>query len=336
MIATEKSDKPHFYHWDVNINTSARQDPLDAIRFPDLPYYLEPGDRDQYTDYIGMYFAGTNFLPYLEQGGRETSTRTDMFLTQGITLTPLKGLSFKGNFTYRLQTRNYQDVQSKVEVIENKDLTNLIIGNGFSGNDWINNVNNHDQYYVINAFADYTIESNDHDFKAMVGFNQEWGNNQFVRARAFSLITPGITDLNATVGSQETYGGKSDVALRGVFYRLNYIYKDRYLLEANGRYDGTSRFPEDDRFGFFPSFSVGWRLSEEAFMSNTSSWLDNLKFRASYGTLGNQLLGNNFYPYIPTMGSGASPIMLSAGNRTPYVAAAGLVSPTLTWETVGI
>ncbi|MEQ8879003.1 MAG: SusC/RagA family TonB-linked outer membrane protein [Cyclobacteriaceae bacterium] len=106
-----------------------------------------------------------------------------------------------------------------------------------------------------------------------------------------------------------------------------------------GRYDGTSRFPKDDRFGFFPSFSVGWRISNEAFMSGTSAWLDNLKIRASYGELGNQLLvddDNNpiYYPYIPTMSAGASGYMMNGGAFTPYVNRPGLVSPTLTWETV--
>jgi TonB-linked SusC/RagA family outer membrane protein len=126
---------------------------------------------------------------------------------------------------------------------------------------------------------------------------------------------------------------------------LNYIFKDRYLVEANGRYDGTSRFPKDDRFGFFPSFSLGWRISNENFMADTKSWLDNLKLRASYGELGNQLLFEQiippppapvpiYYPYIPTMESGTSPYMMSSGNRIPYVSPAGLVSPTLTWETV--
>ena len=76
-----------------------------------------------------------------------------------------------------------------------------------------------------------------------------------------------------------------------------YIFQDKYLLEANGRYDGTSRFPKDDRFGFFPSFSAGWRISEENFMTGTRGIVDNLKIRASYGTLGNQLLGSNYYPY---------------------------------------
>jgi TonB-linked SusC/RagA family outer membrane protein len=343
LISTEKSDKPHFYHWDVNINTSARQDPLDPLWFPDLPFYLEEGDRADFEQYIGMPFGGTNFLPYLEDGGRQTWTRTDMTLTQGATLDLFKGFKIRGDFSYRYQTRNYQDVQSKIEVISNRDLAGgLIIDNGFSGNDWIDNRVNNDQYYVFNTYAEYTLDKfNDHFFKGMVGFNQEWGNWQQVRARAFGLITPSITDINATTGNQETYGQKEHTSLRGVFYRLNYNYKERYLLELNGRYDGTSRFPEDDRFGFFPSFSLGWRLSNEAFMSGTSGWLDNLKLRASYGELGNQLIfrGNNnnipdYYPAIPTMGSSQSPYMMSAGSRTPAISAAGLVSPTLTWETV--
>ncbi len=336
LISTEISDIPHFYNWDVNINTSARQSPLDPVAFPDLPYYVNPGDHDQYSQWIGRYFGGTSFFEYLENGGRQTFTKTNTTLTQGVTLTPLKGLRIRGDFSYSLYNRSFQDVSSRVTVLnESPNLLNdTFWSNGFSGNDWINNISDHNQYFVLNSYADYTIDQGSHYFKAMVGFNQEWGNNQMIRSQAYSLITPQITDLNATTGAQETYGSKSHVALRGVFYRVNYIFKDRYLVEANGRYDGTSRFPEDDRFGFFPSFSAGWRLSEESFMSGTSSWLDNLKIRASYGTLGNQLLGSNYYPYIPSMGIGASPIMFSSGQRSPYVSASGLVSPTLTWETV--
>ncbi|MEZ4901234.1 MAG: TonB-dependent receptor [Spirosomataceae bacterium] len=93
------------------------------------------------------------------------------------------------------------------------------------------------------------------------------------------------------------------------------------------------RFPQDSRFGFFPSFSAGWRISNEKFMASTKGWLDNLKLRASYGTLGNQLLGNNYYPYVASMGTGQSSYMF-ASSAIPYVSAAGLVSPSLTWETV--
>ncbi|WP_233752726.1 SusC/RagA family TonB-linked outer membrane protein [Flavilitoribacter nigricans] len=336
VFNTQVSDKPHFYNWDVNINTVARVSPILPIEFPDLDYYLTPGDRDQFAPYIGKHFASLNFFPYLEQGGRENYTVNDLWLTQGLSLTPLSGLRIRGEFSYNTYHRDYQDVASKIEVIESQDIqTGVQIGNGFSGNDWINNISNYNQYYVLNTYAEYTFDKSDfHFFKAMVGFNQEWGRNSFIRSQANTLITPLVTDLNATTGGQQTFGGKSHVSLRGTFYRLNYIFKDRYLFEANGRYDGTSRFPKDDRFGFFPSFSVGWRISEEAFMDGTENWLDNLKVRASYGTLGNQLLGNDFYPYVSTMGIGTSPYMMSGGSRTPYVSAAGLVSPTLTWETV--
>ncbi|WKN32956.1 TonB-dependent receptor [Porifericola rhodea] len=339
LITTETSDKPHFYHWDVNINTSARQDPLDAIRFPDLPYYLEPGDRADFEQYIGKYFGGTNFLPYLEDGGRNTWTRNDIILTQGANLTPIKGLNIRGEFSANFTYRDQQDVQSKIEVINNKDLAGgLVIDNGFSGNDWIYNQSENDQYYVINTYADYTIDKNKHFLKTMIGFNQEWGRFEGIATRAYNLITPSITDITATTGNQETYGGKEHTSLRGAFYRVNYIFDDRYLIEANGRYDGSSRFPKEDRFDFYPSLSVGWRISEEGFLSGAGGWLDNLKLRASYGQLGNQLIFNGntpvYYPYIATLGSFNSPYMMTAGARTPVISAPGLVSPTLTWETV--
>ncbi len=339
VFNSQVSDKPHFYNWDVNINTVARVNPILPIKFPDLDHYLEPGDRDEFAQYIGRDFASLNFFPYLEQGGRETFTVNDLWLTQGINITPFNGFRIRGEFSYNTYHRNYEDVASKVEVIENRDLTGLIIGNGFSGNDWINTRSDYNQYYVLNTYAEYVHDAMEsHFFKAMVGFNQEFGRYTHTRAQANTLITPLVPDLNATTGTQQTFGGKSEVAIRGVFYRLNYIYRDKYLFEANGRYDGTSRFPQDDRFGFFPSFSVGWRISEEGFMDGTRGWLDNLKLRASYGELGNQIITDNngnqiFYPYVATMGIGTSPYMLS-NTRIPFVSAAGLVSPTLTWEKV--
>ena len=339
LVTTEKSNKPHFYNWDVNINTFARVNPLNPISFPDLPFYLTPGDKEDYAQYQGMHFQSVNFLPYLEQGGRDTWTRNDIILTQGATITPIEGLNIRGEFSVNYTYRDDQDVRSKVNVIENSDLAALQIGNGFSATDYISNQAQNDQYYVVNTYADYTIDKNNgHYIKAMIGFNQEWGRYQDISAQAFSLITPQVPDLDATVGSQITGGGKEDVSLRGAFFRLNYSYKDRYLFEVNGRYDGTSRFPTNDRFGFFPSFSAAWRISNEAFMSETSSWLDNLKLRISHGTLGNQLLFSggrpDYYPAIAPLGGGQSPYMFSAGARTPYISAAGLVSPTLTWESV--
>lgn len=335
IFNSQVSDKPHFYNWDVNVNTSARKKPIEPLTFPDLPYYLEPGDHDQFARYIGMYFGSVSFMPYLKNGGRETFTTNDTWFTQGITITPVKGLNIKGDFSYRSYWRERQDVQSKIEVLRTQNLTESnLIDNGFSGDDWIANEVNRSQYYVFNTYAEYTVDQlENHYIKAMVGFNQEWGRNNRVFAQARQLVTPLVPDLNTTVGTQQTGGGKNHLTLRGVFYRLNYSFMDKYLLEANGRYDGTSRFPTDSRFGFFPSVSVGWRISNEGFMAGTRTWLDNLKLRASYGELGNQQL-NSYYPYIATLGIGQSNYIMAGTNRTPYVSPAGLVSPDLTWETV--
>lgn len=340
VFNSQNSDKPHFYNWDVNINSLARVNPLQAIQFPDLPYYMTPGDHDKYAPLIGKYFGGTNFFPYLLDGGRETFTKNDLWLSQEAVLTPLPGLKITGNFSYNIYNNVYQDVQSKVEIVSQDLKEANPISYGFSGDDWIKNVNDYNRYYVLNTFAEYTFQNlGKHQLMALVGYNQEMGNYQSATAQARSLITPQVPDLNTTTGTQQTLGGRSQVALRGVFYRVAYNYADRYLLEFNGRYDGTSRFPKNDRFGFFPSFSAGWRVSNEKFMGGTSSWLDNLKLRGSFGTLGNQIIQNRstgaqiYYPSVSTMGSGQAPYIF-AGSLIPYVSAAGLVSPTLTWESV--
>ncbi|MFD1144161.1 SusC/RagA family TonB-linked outer membrane protein [Larkinella insperata] len=339
IFNSQNSDKPHFYNWDVNINSLARVSPIMPVQFPDLDYYVTPGDREKYAPYIGKYFGGTNFFPYLMDGGRTTYTNNDIWLTQGVTLTPLKGLKIRSDFSYNIFNRMYQDVQSKIDIVDANLLAANIVSNGFSGDDWIRNENNYNQYYVFNAFAEYNVPlPTNHNLTAMIGFNQERGQYRYAGAQARALITPQVTDINATTGTQQTFGSKAHVALRGAFYRLNYNYKERYLIEFNGRYDGTSRFPKESRFGFFPSVSAGWRISNEKFMAGTGSWLDNLKLRASYGTLGNQILldGNRnqiYYPYVATMGTGQSPYMFT-NALIPFVSAAGLVSPSLTWETV--
>ncbi|MEN7550687.1 SusC/RagA family TonB-linked outer membrane protein [Rapidithrix thailandica] len=124
-------------------------------------------------------------------------------------------------------------------------------------------------------------------------------------------------------------------AIRGVFYRFNYILNDRYIFETNGRYDGTSRFPTEDRFDFFPSASLAWVVSEESFFKPLKKVVSYMKFRGSAGTLGNQNLGEDnysqVYPYISTMGLSAQSTLLN-GAWVPAVYAPNLVSASLTWE----
>lgn len=101
---------------------------------------------------------------------------------------------------------------------------------------------------------------------AVAGFNQEWYTYRYTGAKAQGILTPNIPVINATTGNQYAYDSAEHWAIRGAFARVNYIFNDRYLFEFNGRYDGTSRFRKEDRFKFFPSFSAGWRVSEESFI----------------------------------------------------------------------
>ncbi|MFB0945524.1 MAG: TonB-dependent receptor [Spirosomataceae bacterium] len=334
----QNSDKPTFYNWDVNINSLARVNPIMPVQFPDLPFYLEQGDRDQYEPLIGKYFGGTNWFPYLLDGGRRTFTNNDIWLTQGLTLTPAEGLKIIGSYSHNSFNREYKDVQSKVEIVSNDLTSPSPITNGFSGNDFVRNETRTNRYNVLNIYGEYSFPMlpTQHNVNLLAGFNQEDGNYRFVGARAFGLISPLVPNITATTGIQQTFGSEEDFSVRGAFYRLNYIFDDRYLIEFNGRYDGSSRFPTETLFGFFTSVSGGWRISEEAFMQDIT-WLNNLKVRASYGQLGNQTLQNGntqvYYPSIATLGAGLSPYQFSSG-QIPFVSAPGLVSPSLTWETV--
>lgn len=332
-----RNDDPHNYHDQWYYQAIAKHF-YSPHTFPDLTYYIEPGDHDKYAHLIGMHLDNRNPLPYLKHGGRDTGTDNDIWLTQGITIAPLKGLKIKGDFSYRYYWEDAEQVQSQIDVLRGFNgfqMTDDIIYKGQSANDWIESNFTRNTYYVLNAYAEYVREDlGDHYIKALVGFNQEYGKNHSVTTRSTQLISPNIHSLTATTGTRTNSDSKNELMLRGMFYRLNYSFKDKYLFEANGRYDGTSRFPKDDRFGFFPSFSLGWRLSEESFMNSTKNWLDQLKIRASYGQLGNQNVGA-YYPYISSMQSGTSTFLLDGGgNLTNYIAPGGLVSNSLTWETV--
>jgi TonB-linked SusC/RagA family outer membrane protein len=334
VLNTQSSDKPHFYSQDVAFNSVLRVEPFRLIDFPDLPFYVKDGDRETYAPLIGKHFVGVNAIPYFENGGRTTFTNHDLWLTQGVTLTPFNGFKVRADYSYNIFNRIYDDVANKIQLVNSNLLAPDLLTSGYSGDDYIASENSNNTYSVLNAYAQYEVQDlKNHGITAMVGINQEEGKNKFIRGQNRALISNGTNDLSATVGSQLATGSRSHVALRGIFYRLNYDFKKKYLLEFNGRYDGSSRFPSESRFGFFPSFSGAWRISNEKFMASTASWLDNLKFRASYGTLGNQLLGTNYYPYISTLGSATSQFIFNnvgAATVTP----AGLVSPTLTWESV--
>jgi len=155
-----------------------------------------------------------------------------------------------------------------------------------------------------------------HAIKALAGFSQEQSWNNWITGTRINFPFLDYQVLNAGgTTDQKASGSGAEWVLRSFFGRMNYDFNSRYLFEANLRYDGSSRFAKGKKYGVFPSFSVGWRISEEGFMESLKNTVSNLKFRASWGQLGNQLIGNypfasfinyNTYVFSSTAVSGAS------------------------------
>ena len=171
----------------------------------------------------------------------------------------------------------------------------------------------------------------------MIGFNQESQTYKGVGLSRNNLIANDIPFLNLATGDRSTSDYMNQWAIRGAFFRLFYAYDDKYLIQVNGRYDGSSRFPKDDRFAFFPTFSLGWRLSQEKFWKPIAHIVNDFKIRGSYGALGNQVLSQGgyaaYYPYISTYSTGEVGYLFN-GEKQMGVYAPGLISDQLTWETV--
>ena len=194
-----------------------------------------------------------------------------------------------------------------------------------------------ENYYSTNIYSDYFKQlDNGHYFKAMVGFNAELYKDRSVSADKSTLITPSVPTINTAVGEPSVAGGYRHTSVAGFFARLNWNYKDRYMLEANGRYDGSSRFIGDKRWGFFPSFSGGWNIAREAFFEETANKLKigTLKLRASWGQLGNTNTNEAWYPFYQTLPQGQNYGWLVNGVRQNYASNPGIVSSEKTWETI--
>ena len=126
----------------------------------------------------------------------------------------------------------------------------------------------------------------------MIGASQEQYKRSYFSATRKDLLDPSLGVIGGAIGESSSTGNVTEWAMRSFFGRINLGWDDKYLLEANLRADGSSRFQKDNRWGYFPSFSAAWRISEENFMKDFT-WLDNLKIRGSYGSLGNNTLGSN-------------------------------------------
>lgn len=247
---------------------------------------------------------------------------------------PVRNLDIRANYSYVRYNRTNMNRSVDVEYSKTPGTILTMPSSKTNGNK-LRTIKGLQSYQAYNAYATYENKfSNAHGVKFTGGFNYETKYYEDLTASRDGLLSDELDDFNLAKGDvMEIKGGKNRYALLGLFYRANYDYKERYLLELSGRYDGSSRFKKGHRFGFFPSISAGWRVSEEAFFEPARKFFDNLKLRFSYGTLGNQQVG--FYDYIQQINTeGILNYSFGDSNKSSYAVVTAPNASNLTWETV--
>ncbi len=328
----------------------------------DYPYnYYDGTGFDRSNGYFGYYQRWGSFFPYGTYKGKyfrhspgylanaNVSNLTTDYVRWGTTLTAdiTKKLNLVTEYSIGITNSRRKNVGGVIELWDfwspfdasniNKSLSQLVAP--ASQHDRVSYINSTDQTQVFNAYLNYAtkIEEN-HNIKATAGTNIEWNEFERIYAERRGLMDPTIGEMGLATGTQWVWPSSTlanpahnQYAIAGFFGRINYDYKNKYLIEVNGRIDGSSRFPSNDRWAFFPSASVGYRITEENFMQSLKPIINSMKIRGSVGSIGNQEIRAN--AFLPTMGT-ISSNWVTNGATTPSVDNPRVVDPYLSWERV--
>lgn len=268
---------------------------------------------------------GDNPTAEANASGENKTKGSESVISGTLTLTPIKDFEILGQYSLRTVTNRDRSLVTPYTVSLKGNVLGIYPAQDGLTESWSQTVRN---YYRLQTSYEKKISK--HTAKLLLGFQAEDNNNSsfFGAKNNFNL---GRYYLSNGEGKSATSGGgASSWAMMSGYGRINYNFDQKYLLEVNGRYDGSSRFTESNRWGFFPSASAGWIISEENFMSKTKKVIDLLKLRVSYGILGNQDIGN--YPYTATINTGYGYYLGDAKTLVDGVAQVALSNSDITWE----
>ena len=284
------------------------------------------------------HYTELSMIPYLQSGTYADTQNNNLTMTGGLEIEPIKDWRIFVDYTYRYNTSDYE-AKKVLPDIPNLDDTGTTQGNrsemyngGAMSGYTRNNMSN--QYQSLNIYTNYNFTLADkHNFTAMLGYQEEYYKYKYLSAAVTQLQYPSNPSLEMADGTRTLGDNRYAWATRGYFGRINYDYMGKYLVEVNGRYDGSSRFSKGNRWGFFPSVSLGWRISEEAFMEKTRDVLSNLKLRVSWGLLGNQA-GAAYYTFTSAMDPVGVGNWYFDGVRSGYFRPGEVIDSNTTWEKV--
>lgn len=284
------------------------------------------------------HFTELTMIPYLQSGTYTNTQRDNMNITAGLDIQPLKNWFIFFDYTYKLGNKEYEALNVS-PLIYGADGVSTSKGVrselGMSPDGKFTRSYDRTRYQSINLYTNYLFSiAEKHNFTVMAGFQEEDYDYSLMKNAITGLYSTTNPNVGMGTGDKTVIDTRNGWATRGFFGRINYDYDGRYLLEVNGRYDGSSRFASGNRWGFFPSVSVGWNIAREQFMSSTTDVLSTLKLRASYGLLGNQA-GAALYTFASTMDMNDKlGNYIFSDGRHVFTRAPGVVNPFTTWEQV--
>ena len=281
----------------------------------------------------GLSPQGNNPLMYTEIGGNSKQYADYLLGNVKGEWEILKGLKFSTQFAARMTFTNQKNfANSYTNLDKNTNITKVVANNSLT------EVRNNLREYTLNNLLTYENSFGKHDIKALVGYSQIDNTQTFLSAYRERFYNNDVQSIGQGTndGTKSNSGNDAEFGLRSYFARINYAYDGKYLLEVNGRYDGSSKFTGDKRYSVFPSFSAGWRVSEEKFWKSIHETINDLKIRGSYGSTGNQSV--DLYSYYASLGLttynfGGLPV---TGYRPTTLANAELGWETTTQTNFGI
>ena len=296
--------------------------------------YILPNSNNKPADgFAAMLRTGNGFT----QVGK-----TEQTYAIGAVIKLMEGLELTAKITYRNYAK--EKLARSASFVYARKPGQELTANGWPFNNRLKDGRDTYENYVYDFYANFhRTFANVHNVSAVVGTNYERGHYKFVEPSGRDLTSEVLNDLSLSTGEKSVKSSQNEFALMGYFARLSYDYAGKYLVEANMRYDGTSRFPRNHRWGFFPSLALGWRISEEAFFEPVRPTISNLKLRASVGSLGNQITDNSakfnnntFYPYMRliTLKPTTNLNYIFDNAQAVYASLGAPTSGSLTWETI--